>query len=431
MRLSKYFLPLLKEAPSGASIKSHQLMLRAGMIRQVTSGIYNWLPLGLNVLKKVENIIRDEMNKAGAIEILMPAIQPADLWQKTGRYGEGGELDTEMLKMEDRHGNKLLFAPTAEEVVTTLFDQNIQSYKDLPKNIYQISWKFRDEIRPRFGIMRGREFFMKDAYSFDINKEDAVTSYKNMFAAYINIFKKMNLSAIPVAADTGDIGGDFSHEFHVLAETGESLIYAQKGLEDFIASKDFCFDKMNDFYTAEEDMHDLEKSGLSENEIISKRGIEVGHIFCLGDKYTKALDVKVQGQDGKPFNPIMGCYGIGVSRLLGAIIEAYHDEDGIKWPESVAPFKVALINLKAKDENCSNAADGIYRQLEERNIEVLYDDTKESAGAKFAKTDLIGIPWQLALGPRSLEEGNVELKNRHTGEKETISIEAAINKLTA
>ncbi|KIE05853.1 Proline--tRNA ligase [Candidatus Jidaibacter acanthamoeba] len=424
MRLSKYFLPILKETPIEASVVSHQLMLRSGMIRQLTSGIYNWLPLGLKVLKNIENIIREEMDASGAQEVLMPCIQPAELWKKSGRFGGTDDLSEEMLKMKDRHGNQLLFAPTAEEVISELFNNNTQSYRDLPKNLYQISWKFRDEIRPRFGLMRGREFLMKDAYSFDIDKEAALKTYKTMMQTYINIFNRLGLKAIPVTADSGSIGGDYSHEFHILSETGESTIYYDRELEKHLNSN-FDLELFSKYYAADKDKHNPKECKVSEENLLVKKGIEVGHVFYLGQKYSKSLEVTLQGKDGQLIYPHMGCYGIGVSRLIAAIIEASHDEKGIIWPASVAPFSLGLINLKAEDEKCNAACMQVINTIPN----VLYDDTSDSAGAKFAKMDLIGLPWQLVVGPRGISTGMVELKNRKTGEKEELSLETAINKL--
>jgi prolyl-tRNA synthetase len=424
MKLSNYLLPILKDNPIEAQIVSHRLMLRAGLIRQLASGIYEWLPLGLQVLRNVENIIRDTMNEAGALEVLLPSIQPVTVWEQSGRYGQDNDLCEQMLQMQDRHGNSFIFAPTAEEVITLLFKQNVQSYKQLPCNLYQISWKFRDEIRPRFGVMRGREFLMKDGYSFDLDKESALISYKNMLHAYLKAYKRLGLTAIPVAADTGAIGGEYSHEFHVLAETGESKIFYEQGVEEIINSPEFSLEKLNSFYAMEEERHNPENCPVSNDKLLSKRGIEVGHIFFLGDKYTKQLDVKVQAPDGKLVNPIMGTYGIGVSRLVGAIIEANHDDKGIIWPANVAPFKVVIINLRPQDDKCSAACLELYNEFQNNGVSVLLDDTNDSAGAKFAKMDLIGIPMQIIIGPNELKNNQCEIRYRKNGLKEIVPLNA-------
>jgi len=423
MKLSRYFLPILKENPSEASIVSHRLMLRAGMIRQVGSGIYNWLPLGLRVLKKIEQIVREEMDKAGAVEILMPTLQPAELWQESGRYDDYGQ---EMLRIKDRHKRDMLFGPTAEEVVTDIFRNNVKSYRDLPLNLYNIQWKFRDEIRPRFGVMRGREFLMKDAYSFDLDYEAAKASYDNMYIAYLNTFKRLGLTAIPVRADNGAIGGDLSHEFQILAETGESALYYDADFEELLQRDVLDIPALRALYAAADEKHDAANCPVPAERLRAKRGIEVGHIFNFGDKYTKSMSVLVNDKEGKSFHPNMGSYGIGVSRLVGAIIESSHDDAGIKWPESVAPFKVGIINLRGSDETCKKTCDAIYSKLQNATVEVLYDDTDNSAGSKFASMDLIGLPWQIAVGPRGVKAGTIELKNRLTGEKVEISTEAAI-----
>jgi prolyl-tRNA synthetase len=426
MRLSRFFLPLIKENPSEAAIVSHRLMLRAGMVRQVGAGIYNWLPLGLKVLRNIENIVREEMDKAGAVEILMPTMQPAELWQESGRYDDYGK---EMLRIVDRHERNMLFGPTAEEVVTDIFRNNVKSYKELPLNLYNIQWKFRDEIRPRFGIMRGREFLMKDAYSFDLDADSARKAYNVMYEAYLKTFKRMGLTAIPVRADTGPIGGDLSHEFQILAETGESAVYYDAEFENLMKEDEVNIAKLHSLYAAADEMHDPAKCPVPSDRLRSKRGVEVGHIFYFGTKYTKAFNVSVLSSDGKAIVPEMGSYGIGVSRLVGAIIESSHDDAGIIWPESVAPFKVGLINIRSGDEACDKACEEIYNKLTAAGVEVLYDDTKESAGKKFAAMDLIGLPWQLAVGPKGVAAGTVELKNRASGEKVEISLETALNKL--
>ena len=433
MRLSRYFLPVLKEAPSDAQIVSHQLMLRAGMIRQEAAGIYAWLPLGLRVLKKVEQIVREEMDRAGAVELLMPTIQLADLWRESGRYDAYGD---EMLRITDRHKRDLLYGPTAEEVVTDIFRAYVKSYKDLPLNLYNIQWKFRDERRPRFGVMRGREFLMKDAYSFDLNEADARAAYNRMFIAYLNLFARMGLKAVPMKADTGPIGGDLSHEFIVLADTGESQVFCHKDLVemgapgpdvDWYGDLQPLVDRRTALYAATEEMHDEAAfAAVPADKQLSARGIEVGHIFYFGEKYSDPMKAKVAGPDGADANVHMGSYGVGVSRLLGAIIEASHDEAGIIWPESVAPFDLALINLRPGDEACDAACDEAYAALTAAGRAVLYDDTAERPGGKFARADLIGLPWQMIIGPKGLAEGNVEMKNRASGERSTAPLAEAL-----
>lgn len=434
MRLSRFFMPTLKENPSEAQIVSHRLMLRAGMIRQSSSGIYSWLPLGHRVLRRIEQIVREEMDATGCQELLMPSIQPADLWRESGRYDDYGK---EMLRITDRHERDMLYGPTHEEVITDIFRNTIRSYRDLPKNFYQIQWKFRDEVRPRFGVMRGREFFMKDNYSFDLDYAGAKVSYNKMFVAYLRTFSRMGLRAIPMQADSGAIGGDLSHEFIVLAETGESEVYCHRDLIeldvlgeviDYAADLEPVIARWTDAYAATDDKHDVARfeAEVPEDHRIATRGIEVGHIFYFGTKYSKSMGASVTGPEGEEIFPEMGSYGIGVSRLVGAIIEASHDGDGIIWPESVAPFKIGLINLKANDDACTNACDDLYARLHAAGVETLYDDSDERAGAKFATMDLIGLPWQLVVGPRGLKAGVVELKNRASGEREELSVEAAL-----
>jgi prolyl-tRNA synthetase len=439
MRLSAYFLPLLKENPSEAQIVSHRLMLRAGMIRQSSAGIYSWLPLGFRVLQKVEQIVREEQDRAGAQEVLMPTIQPADLWRESGRYDDYGK---EMLRIRDRHERDMLYGPTNEEQITEIFRASIKSYRDLPKNLYHIQWKFRDEVRPRFGVMRGREFLMKDNYSFDLDVQGAKHSYNKMFVAYLRTYARMGLTAIPMRAETGPIGGDLSHEFIILAETGESAVYCDRawlgtdilkeaeGL-DYDSDLEPFFRRWTSLYAATDDMHDPAKCPLPAEKLVTARGIEVGHIFYFGTKYSKPMNAVVAGPNGESIAVEMGSYGIGVSRLVGAIIEASHDERGIIWPESVAPFRVGLVNLRASDAACVTAADALYQRLKNAGIEVLYDDRDDSPGAKFATMDLIGLPWQLVVGPRGLAAGTVELKHRKTGAKEEVSADAALAKLTA
>ena len=424
MYLSNYFLPTLKENPADAKIVSHQLMIRAGMIRQINSGIYSWLPLGLKVLNKVANIIRQHIDQAGALEILMPAIQPAELWIESGRYDDYGK---EMLRIKDRHDHDLLFGPTHEEVVTDIFRKNVTSYKDLPKNLYQIQWKFRDEIRPRFGVMRGREFFMKDGYSFDIDFESSRKSYDLMYQTYFKIFKAMGLNAIAVKADTGAIGGDLSHEFHILANTGESEIYYDKKFDELIKDDKVDIKTLQSLYAAADDMHKADSCPIPQSRLNSKRGIEIGHIFHFGDKYSKALKASVTDKSGNQIFPQMGSYGIGVSRLVAAIIEANHDQNGIIWPQNVAPFNVTIINLRVGDELCDKAAVDLYNNLQQQNIEVLYDDRAIPAGQKFADADLTGIPYQIVIGPKGIAKNVYEFKNRRTGNKIEVLLSKAID----
>ncbi|WP_417581414.1 proline--tRNA ligase [Pelagibacterium sp.] len=439
MRLSRYFLPVLKETPKEAEITSHRFMLRAGMIRQQASGLYSWLPLGFKVLRKIEKIIEEEQNRSGAIQLLMPTIQSADLWRESGRYEAYGK---EMLRIEDRHEREMLYGPTNEEMITDIFRTYVKSYKDLPLNLYHIQWKFRDEVRPRFGTMRAREFLMKDAYSFDLDQEGAVRSYHRMFVAYLRTFHRLGLTAIPMRADTGPIGGDLSHEFIVLADTGESEVFCHRDLlekpipsadTDFNADLSPIFEDWTSLYAATEEMVDMAEyeSDVAEDKRVSARGIEVGHIFYFGTKYSEPMGAKVMGPDGKEVPVHMGSYGIGPSRLAAAIIEASHDENGIVWPVSVAPFEVTLINLKAGDAECDAANEKLYGQLNAAGIDALYDDRTTGAGQKFATSDLIGIPFQLIVGPRGLASGEVEIKHRKSGERETIGIEDAIARLKA
>ena len=417
MLLSKYFLPTLKENPLDAHVVSHQLMIRAGMIRQTASGIYSWLPLGLRVLRKVESIIKQQMDLAGACEILMPTIQPAELWLESGRYNYYGK---EMLRITDRQDRALLYGPTHEEVVTDLFRKNVFSYKDLPKNLYQIHWKFRDEVRPRFGLMRGREFLMKDAYSFDINFEESKATYNLMYTTYFKIFQAMGLKPIALKAETGAIGGDLSHEFHILAETGESAIFYDKKFDEISQQKNINITDMQQIYAMADDLHIPQKCPVAPENLMSKRGIEVGHIFNFGTKYSKVMQATVLDQDGKKVYPYMGSYGIGVSRVVAACIEANHDSKGIIWPKEIAPFEVVLVNLKPNNQQVSDLCLQIYQQLQEQKIEVLFDDTKNSLGQKLAIADLIGIPTQILVSDKSLDE--VEVKNRLTQEKQQVPL---------
>ncbi len=432
MRLSRYFLPILKENPREAEIVSHRLMLRAGMIRQQGAGSFSWLPLGKRVLDKVCRIIREEQDRSGALEIMMPTIQSADLWRESGRYDAYGK---EMLRIKDRHERDMLYGPTNEEMVTDIFRAYVKSYKDLPLNLYHIQWKFRDEVRPRFGVMRSREFLMKDAYSFDLDYEGAKAAYYRMFVAYLRTFTRMGLQAIPMRADTGPIGGDLSHEFIILADTGESQVYCHKDYLGFeVPGEDVDFandgeiagivEKWTTPYAATDEMHDETAwAAIAESEQVSARGIEVGHIFHFGEKYSKPMDAKVTGPDGKEHFVSMGSYGIGPSRLIAAIIEASHDENGIIWPESVTPFHVALINMKPGDAGCDALCEQLLAAYEKAGKEVLYDDTDQRPGAKFATADLIGLPWQVIVGPRGVAEGTVEVKNRRTGERDVKKIE--------
>jgi prolyl-tRNA synthetase len=433
MRLSRYFLPVTKETPADAQIVSHKLMLRAGLVRQTAAGIYAWLPLGYRVLKKIEQVVREEQDRAGAIELLMPTIQSADIWRESGRYDAYGP---EMLRFKDRHEREMLFGPTNEEMITILFRDAVKSYRDLPRTLYHIQWKFRDETRPRFGVMRGREFLMKDAYSFDIDEEGLRQSYEAMFVAYLRTFARLGLQAVPVRAPTGPIGGNLSHEFHVLAETGESALFYDATLEDVTREELLSADastiaKLTDLYAMEAEEHEkVAECPVPAERLRTRRGIEVGHIFAFGTKYSASMGMTIQTKDGGSVHPHMGSYGVGVSRLMGAIIEASHDDSGIIWPESIAPFKVGLINMRADDAACASASDSLYAQLQDAGVEVLYDDRDERGGAKFATMDVIGLPWQLIVGPKGLEKGVVELKNRATGEREELSTEAALARLT-
>ena len=440
MRLSRFFLPTLRETPKEAEIVSHRLMLRAGMVRQESAGIYAWLPLGLRVLRKIEQIVREEQNRAGAVELLMPVIQSADLWRESGRYEAYGK---EMLRIEDRHEREMLFGPTNEEMITEIFRAYVRSYKDLPLNLYHIQWKFRDEVRPRFGVMRSREFLMKDAYSFDLDAAGARHSYNQMFVAYLRTFARMGLKAIPMRADTGPIGGDLSHEFIILASTGESEVFCHSDYLNMdtppadVAFGDRgvmqgLFDQWTERYAATSEMHDASAfEALPEAQRVSARGIEVGHIFYFGTKYSQPMRAVVNGPDGKETPVQMGSYGIGPSRLVAALIEANHDDAGIIWPESVAPFHIGLANLKVGDAATDAACADLYAKLEKAGVEVLYDDHDDRPGAKFATLDLIGLPHQVIVGPKGLAEGKIEVKNRRTGAKENLSLDEVINRFTA
>ena len=434
MRLSKFFMPILRDNPKEAEILSHRLMLRAGMIRQEAAGIYSWLPLGFRVLTKIEQIVREELDRAGAIEMLMPTLQLADLWRESGRYDAYGP---EMLRIQDRHKREMLYGPTNEEMITAIFRSGVKSYRELPKNLYHFQWKFRDEQRPRFGVMRGREFLMKDAYSFDVDEAAGRRSYNRMFVAYLRIFARLGLTGIPMRAETGPIGGDLSHEFIVLADTGESGVFVDKDVLGLpIPPPDLDYEgdlspivaQWTTLYAATEDVHDQARfeAETPEARRVATRGIEVGQVFFFGDKYTRPMKAMIAGPDGVERPAQCGSYGVGVSRLVGALIEASHDEAGIVWPEAVAPFAVGLANLKVGDAATDAACQTIYDALTKRGVEVLYDDTDERPGGKFARLDLIGLPHQVIVGPKSLADGKVEVKTRRTGERETLPLEAAI-----
>jgi prolyl-tRNA synthetase len=428
MRLSKSLIPTLKEIPAEASIASHRLMLRAGLVRQEAAGIYAWLPAGLRVLQNISRIVREEQEAAGAQEILMPTIQSADLWRESGRYDDYGQ---EMLRIRDRHDRELLYGPTNEEMVVDLFRSAVKSYRELPQSVYHIQWKFRDEVRPRFGVMRGREFLMKDAYSFDLDYAGAVISYRRMMLAYMRTFQRLGLRAIPMVADTGPIGGELSHEFIVLAPTGESQVFYDAAFDEIDwtsgdyahespADLDRFFQKMTSIYAATEEKHDLSAwEAVSAARRREGRGIEVGHIFYFGEKYSAPMGMTVTGPDGGKLIPQMGSYGIGVSRLVGALIEAHHDDAGIIWPDAVAPFRAAIVNLKQGDAATDAICEQVYAGL---GRDALYDDRGERAGVKFADADLMGHPWQIIVGPRGAANGMVELKRRATGERREVPV---------
>jgi prolyl-tRNA synthetase len=439
MRLSRYFLPTLRDTPKEAEIVSHQLMLRAGMIKQQAAGSYSWLPLGYKVLQKVSQIVREEQNRSGAIELIMPTVQSADLWRESGRYDAYGK---EMLRIEDRHERDMLYGPTNEEMITDIFRTYVKSYKDLPLNLYHIQWKFRDEIRPRFGTMRSREFLMKDAYSFDLDREGATAAFHRMFVAYLRTFHRMGLVAVPMRADSGPIGGDLSYEFIVLADTGESAVFCHKDIldkpipsidTDFRADLTPIFSDWTSLFAATDEMFDEArfKAEVPADKQVSARGIEVGHIFYFGEKYSEPMKATVTGPDGKEVTVHMGSYGIGPTRLVPAIIEASHDDAGIIWPVSVAPFEAVIINLKAGDPDTDKACETLYAELTAAGIDVLYDDRDAPAGQKFANADLIGIPYQAIIGPRGLKEGNAELKHRKGGERETLPVGDVAGRLAA
>ncbi|MBY6166891.1 proline--tRNA ligase [Pseudooceanicola nitratireducens] len=440
MRLSRYFLPVLKETPADAQIVSHRYMLRAGMIKQASAGIYSWLPLGYKVLKKIENIVHEEQQKAGHIPMLMPTLQSADLWRESGRYDDYGQ---EMLRITDRHDRDMLYGPTNEELITDIFRSYVRSYKDLPLTLYHIQWKFRDEIRPRFGVMRGREFLMKDGYNFDLTKEDALHAYNRHLVSYLRSYERMGLQAIPMRADGGPIGGDYTHEFLVLAETGESEVFYDSDITDLtfgdravdfdnVAECQAVLEEFTSRYARTDETHDEALfNEIPEERRRVARGIEVGQIFYFGTKYSEAMGANVQTADGQQVPVHMGSHGIGVSRLLGAIIEASHDDKGIIWPEGVTPFHVGIVNLRQGDEETDAACQAIYDSLTALGLEPLYDDRDERAGGKFATMDLIGLPWRITVGPRGLKNGVVELTSRRTGESEEMPAEDAVKRIVA
>jgi len=439
MRLTRYFLPVLKETPSEAQIVSHRLMLRAGMIKQASAGIYSWLPLGYKVLKRIETIVHEEQIRAGHIPMLMPTLQSADLWRESGRYDDYGQ---EMLRITDRHGRDMLYGPTNEELITDIFRAHVSSYKDLPLTLYHIQWKFRDEVRPRFGVMRGREFYMKDGYNFDLTKEDALHAYNRHLVSYLRSYERMGLQAIPMRADGGPIGGDYTHEFLVLAETGESEVFYDSAITDqsfgdravdydSVPECQAVLEEFTSRYARTDETHDEAtfNEQVPEDRRRVARGIEVGQIFYFGTKYSEAMGATVVTPDGSRVPVHMGSHGIGVSRLLGAIIEASHDDKGIIWPEGVTPFHCGIVNLKQGDEAADAACESLYTALTAKGLEPLYDDRSERAGAKFATMDLIGLPWRITVGPRGLAKGVVELTSRRTGESEDMSPEAAIDRI--
>tara|TARA_R110002096_G_scaffold22170_6_gene71545 strand:- start:16302 stop:17639 length:1338 start_codon:yes stop_codon:yes gene_type:complete len=438
MRLSKYFLPILKENPSDAQIVSHRLMLRAGMIRQAQSGIYSWLPMGFKVLRKLENIVHEEQIRAGHNPMLMPTMQSADLWRESGRYDDFGK---EMLRVTDRHGRDMLFGPTNEELITDIFRNSVKSYKDLPLTLYQIQWKFRDEVRPRFGVMRGREFFMKDGYNFDIDKPSAMHAYNRHMVSYLRTYERMGMKAIPMRADSGAMGGDDTHEFLVLADTGESEVFYDSAILDLhLGDREVDYDNWDECaaicnewttpYARTDETHDaaLFAKVPTERQKTS-RGIEVGQIFYFGTKYSESMNAKVSTPDDGDVPVHMGSHGIGVSRMIGAIIEASHDDNGIIWPEAVTPFGVGIVNLKQGDDAADAACEGLYKSATALGLDPLYDDRNERAGAKFASMDLIGLPWRITVGPRGLKNGVVELTSRKTGESEELTPELALERL--
>jgi prolyl-tRNA synthetase len=438
MRWSRAFLPVLKESPADAQIVSHKLMLRAGLVRQTAAGIYAWLPIGFRVLKKIEQIVREEQDRAGAIEMLMPTLQSADLWRQSGRYDAYGP---EMLRIKDRHDREMLYGPTNEEMITDIFKEGAKSYRDLPRTLYHIQWKFRDEVRPRFGVMRGREFLMKDAYSFDLDEAGARQSYYKQLLAYLRTFQRMGIRAVPMKAASGPIGGDLSHEFIVLAPTGESEVFYDAAFEEFDwaqadlsyedgAGLEALFNQVSSTYSATDETHDAARWGeVAADRQRQGRGIEVGHIFYFGTKYSAPMKAVVAGPDGAEHPVHMGSYGIGPSLLVVAIIEAFHDDAGIKWPEAVAPFRVVILNLKQGSADTDAACEQLYRSFTANGVDVLYDDIDQRPGAKFATADLIGVPWQILVGPKGLAEGKVEVKKRADGSRELMSPADALHRL--
>ena len=435
MRLSRYFLPVLKETSAEAQIVSHRLMLRAGMIKQATAGIYSWLPLGYRVLRNIERIVNEEQERAGHIPLLMPTLQSADLWREGGRYEDYGE---EMLRIKDRHGRDMLYGPTNEELITDIFRAHVASYKDLPLTLYHIQWKFRDEVRPRFGVMRGREFLMKDGYNFDIDYPAAMHAYNRHMVSYLRTYERMGLQAIPMRADSGPIGGEDTHEFLVLADTGESEVFYDSAITDLkFGDRQVDYDNWDECaaivkewttpYARTEETHDEAAfNAIPAERRKSSRAIEVGQIFYFGTKYSEPMGATVTNDKGERVPVHMGSHGIGVSRLLGAIIEASHDEKGIIWPEGVTPFPVGIVNLRQGDAEADAACENLYKALSAKGLEPLYDDREERAGAKFATMDLIGLPWRITVGPRGLKNGIVELTSRRTGESEELTPELAV-----
>ena len=426
MRLTKYYAPTMKDSPASAEVASHKLMLRAGMIKQQSSGIYSWLPLGVRVLKNIEKIIREEMDDSGALEVIMPCIQSAELWEESGRYDGYGK---EMLRIKDRHGNNLLFGPTAEESISDIVRKHINSHKDFPRTFYQIHWKFRDEIRPRFGVLRGREFLMKDAYSFDLNESSSVDTYDKIMDTYIKILKKIGLKPVPLRADTGVIGGTLSHEFHVIAETGESEIFYDSDIELELNKKNPDVYKLRNLYAMADDMHKPEECDVPEDRLKRRKSIEVGHIFNYGKKYSESMNVCFMDNTGKQAHFFGGCYGLGVSRLVAAVIECFNDDNGIIWPKSVAPFHVSLVNLHSDNKDVSEFCDKMYQKLQSMGLEILYDDTSANAGNKFAKHDLLGSPYQIIGSSKLTKDNSFEIRDRKTGDKSASSFDETIKKI--
>ena len=437
--MSRYFLPVLRETPAEAQIVSHRLMLRAGMVQQASAGIYSWMPLGLRVMRRIEQIVHEEQQAAGHIPLLMPTLQPATLWQESGRYEDYGQ---EMLRITDRHGRRLLYGPTNEELITDIFRSHVNSYKDLPLTLYHIQWKFRDEIRPRFGVMRGREFLMKDGYNFDVDKASAIHAYNRHLVSYLRTYERMGLKAVPMRADTGPIGGTHSHEFLVLAETGESEVFFDSAILDFNLGKthvDFdsaeecaaIFDRWTQPYARTDETHDVARfeEQIPADRQQTSRGIEVGQIFYFGTKYSKPMNAFVNDGDGNLVPVHMGSHGIGVSRLVGAVIEANHDDKGIIWPEQVTPFALGIVNLAAQNSDTCDVCDDLCQRLVHHKLEPLYDDTNERAGSKFTTMDLIGLPWRITVGPRGLAKGEVELTRRRDGNTVNCTPEQAVNRI--